>query len=490
MPYCSHCGAASATPDQRFCQACGKPLDAAAAASAAPAAPTAPEEIDYQYLGAPTAPTDQPGGGGRRLAKVLGATAVVAALAGGAFLAYTVFFDRAGAGTPEDAVTQMLQAVADQDGVEALRMLNPGETEGFDDVYDSLQKKVADAGLASDADGKVLEAVSIKLTDLKVDVSERGENAARVYIKDGTLAVTVDEDKLPETYRNLYDEMDSDARDQLRSIDISEVLQDGFGSDDKVFLTTIKQDGRWFVSPIATAGEYILESEELDPLTAADFDKVSEENAPKPRTSKDPQGALAVLVEAISTDSVENIFAALPADEVAALRPFTDVLQDQLDGTNGTDLQVSDLDTDFKDLGDDRGRLTIKHGKLSGTIDGEEGYATLDGTCVESSDSPQDEGDSGTTNDCIPDEVKDQTGIDSIWVILHQADGGWQVDPRATVIEYATRAIDNFDLDAFKDSFSQGFSDGFEEGSSYYEGGIEIDPDTYPGSSPSARAGG
>lgn len=485
MPFCPHCGAASVEPDQRFCQACGQALESAPAAPVPPPEPAAPApsgtwiepptnayppagppapQGEYQFMGAPFDPA-APVHGGPKLGKILAVVAVVVALAGGAFLAYTLFFNKGGGKTPEDAVTKMFEAVADQDGVQALRMLNPGETDGFDDVYKSVQKRVADAGLASDKDGKVLDAVKIELTDFKVDVEKKGDNAARVYIKDGHLKVTIDEGKLPDSYKDLYENLDQDVLDQLKDIDISSdvigPIQDDTGV--RPFLTTIKQDGRWYVSPIATVGEYLVDDADLDELTASDFDKVADENAPKPKTSKNPEDALRVLADAVSSDKVENIFAALPKDEVAALRPFTDILQDQLDNSDGADLRVSELDTSFKELGDDLGRLTIKHGKIEGTIDGEDGFATLDGTCVDSSDTNEvynpDTGEydtEPTTNtECIPDEVRDQAGIDSIWVILHKENGGWQVDPRATLIDYAKKAIESIDESTLKDAFNQ-----------------------------------
>lgn len=505
MAFCMNCGAA-AEPSQRFCQSCGQALDPAAAApqqqpvpdqpttqqpvggwteETTPLPPTNPE--DYQYVGGPGAPfgAETPTGGGsaaRGIAKALAVVAVVAALAGGAFLAYTVFFDKTGAKSPEAAVTKLIEAIADQDGVEALRMLNPGETDGFGDVYEALQKKVADAGLASDADGAVLEAVKIELKNLEVEVEEKGDNAARVHIKDGNLKVTIDQSKLPDDYQDLYDGLDQDVLDELEDIDISEVLDDALSSDDEVFLTTIKQDGRWYVSPAATIGEYILEDEDLGELTAADFDKVADENAPKPKTSKDPEGALSVLVEAISSDSVEEIFAALPKDEVAALRPFTDVLQEQLDDSDGADLSLSDLDTDFKELDDDLGRLTINRGTVEGTIDGDDGFATLDGLCVTSTEEREreiydpytDDYDYETyeeeVEDCLPDEVRDETGIDAIWVILRKEDGGWQVDPRATLIDYATRAIENIDESTLRDALDfASYEDDYEDEAEGYE---------------------
>lgn len=490
MPFCLHCGAASSEPDQRFCHSCGQALEAPAAQSAPPAdAPTAVQPTteqppaapgyweqpaapgaaggpppgdpgQYQYLGAPDGGA-APAKGGSNLVRILAIGAVVVALAGGAFLAYTLFFNKSGGKSPEDAVTKMFEAIADQDGVEALRMLNPGETDGFGDVYESLQKRVADAGLASDGDGKVLDAVKIELENFEVDVKPRGDNAARVYIKDGNLKITIDENKLPEKYKDLYNNADDDVLDELKDIDISEVLDDG-DIEGEVFLTTIKQDGRWYVSPIATAGEYILDDEGLDPLTANDFDKVADENAPKPVTAKKPEDAIGVLVDAISSKDIEKVFAALPKDEVAAIRPFTDVIQDAIDdGSGELDLTVSDLDTDFKELDDDLGRLTINRGKLEGTIDGEDGYAIVDGVCVTSTDDEEvydyDTGEYTTepqeSTDCIPDEVQKQAGIDSIWLILRKQDGGWQVDPRATLIDYAKKAIESIDEDLIKDAF-------------------------------------
>lgn len=469
MPYCQHC-AASVEADQRFCQACGQAIAPVEAAAPEPTV-ALPAPGDYQIVGEPIVgepfdPTTAPPGSGRNLGKLLAILAVVVAVAGGAFLAYTLFFNKTGGKSPEDAVTKMFQAVADQDGVEALRMLNPGETDGFGDIYESVQKRLADADLATDSDGKMLEAVRIELTNFEVEVEKKGDNAARVYIKDGDLKVTIDKSKLPDQFKDLYEEIDQDVLDELKDIDISSDIIDPIQDDTDVrpFLTTIKQDGRWYVSPTATIGEYFVEDSGLDELDAADFDKVADENAPKPKTSKTPEGALSLLADAVSSDRVENIFAALPKDEVAALRPFTDILQDQLDDSDGSDLKVTDLETDFEDLGDGLGRLTIKHGRLEGTLDGEEGFLSVDGTCVESSDDEEVYNDftgeydteSGSSTDCLPDEIIDQTGIDSIWVVLRKGDGGWQVDPRATLIDYAKTAIDNIDESTLRDALGQG----------------------------------
>lgn len=471
MPYCSHCGA-NAAADQRFCQACGRALDSAPAAPHDPPVPAAvgvdeqqpsggfaplappPAPHEYQYVGGPVEPESSAGRSGN-LGRILAIGAVVVALAGGAFLAYTAFFNKSGADSPEAAVTQMFQAVADQDGVEALRMLNPGETDGFGDVYESLQKRVADAGFASNANGEVLEAVTINLENLKVETEKKGENAARVYIVDGDLKITIDEGKLPDDFKDLYGQLDSEILDELKNIDIGEVVGDIAESEDvRPFLTTIKQDGRWYVSPIATVGEYLVDDSDQGELSAADFDKVAEENAPDPKTSKDPQGALNILVDAISSEDINQIFAALPQDEVAALRPFGNILGDGLKGS-GIDLRLSDLDTSFEELDDDLGRLTIKRGTLEGTIDGDEGKVSVDGICFEITEDREVYDGSGTEtsteSDCLPDEVRDEAGIDAITFILHKEDGGWQVDPRATVIDYAKNAIESVNESTLRD---------------------------------------
>lgn len=488
MPFCQHCGAASVESEQRFCQACGQALASPPQAPAAPAAPVSPPAPasdptataafaaipptgpgDLQYLGDGPQDPAGPARGGRHLGKILAAAAVTVALAGGAFLAYTVFFDKSGAKSPEAAVTQMLNAVADQDGIAALRMINPGETEGFGDVYDALRKRIADAGMGSGTDGAVLEAVKIELTNLDVDVEQKGEHAARVYINDGDIKITIDESKLPEELRDLYGEIDQEILDELSNIDISDVLDSEFGSNDELFITTLKQDGRWYVSPIATAGEYILQDDDQRPLTARDFDRAAEENAPDPATSKDPEGALQVLAEAISSDSVEEIFAALPSDQVAALRPFTDVLQDEYDASEGGDLRLSDLDTDFEEIDNDLGRLTINRATVETTFDDDNSTVSIDGVCLTYTDQQEREIYDPYTGgydyetyeeeveDCLPEDLRNQTGIDAIWVILHKTEDGWQVDPRATLIDYATKAIENFDSTLLRTAFMRGY---------------------------------
>ena len=123
--------------------------------------------------------------------------------------------------------------------------------------------------------------------------------------------------------------------------------------------------------------------------------------------------------------------------------PVEDILADE--GVS-LDLELTDLEADADEDGDLL-KLTIDNAAVEATAsdsdgDYEGGILEIDGLCVRGTD---DYGDSDES--CIDGEVRNETGIDSYFLMLSKNDGGWQVDPLATSMSYGQMFIENVSSD-------------------------------------------
>ena len=130
------------------------------------------------------------------MGRILGIGATVLALTAGGFVAWQVLGSSGGADTPEDAVRQFISSAADQDVVGALAMVNPGEVEGLDSLYDAARDRAKDEGLVGG--DSITDALDVKLGDMELDVDEQGDYSAFVTLKNASYTVSYDPDKLPD----------------------------------------------------------------------------------------------------------------------------------------------------------------------------------------------------------------------------------------------------------------------------------------------------
>ena len=451
--FCGSCGTPRSTPDQRFCSGCGAVLAAAPAPTAPPpyvAPPTAPPP----YVAPP--PVDYavpsqlpPGDTGRRapVGKILGIGTLVLALAGAGVVAWAVLRPQGGAESPEAAVEQFVAAVVAQDPVGALEMVNPGEVDGVDELYDAAYDRLEEEGLV---DGEGLsEAIEIEVDNLSFDVHELGESAARVVLTDGDYTVSFDPDRLPDRLAFIaeaYPDGASRSGDLVEELayDLPDLNRENDRSEP--FVTVVKIDGGWYVSAFGTVVDGVfadsinLDFDEYD-VREPDFDELAE--APDPIVADEPEDVLGNLADAVNEGDVSELLANLPADQVAALRPYARTLEDTLSEQYiEFEVSVSDLEVDTEDAGDGLLRMTVDRAFLSGTTyqegeDVDSGSLEVDGLCFTASTSYD------SDQECLDGEVTADTGIDSVFLILREVDDGYQLDPLATAAAYARTVIDS-----------------------------------------------
>lgn len=408
----------------------------------------------------------------------------VLAVAVAAFLAWQFVWPRGGAGSPEEAVETLIAAGVDQDPLAVLDVVAPAEVQGLGDLIAQARERADDEGLTGD--DQISDALDVSLSDLEFDVDELGDDIARVTVVDGEYDVSWDPDELPERLSFLRDE----------SADESESgrLKDLFDGEEP-FVTTIKVGGRWYVTALGTIAEYAYEdADDQEDVDRPDYDTLGDDTDPV--TGEDPEEVITNLFDTISKGDADELLASLPGDLGRPLRPYTKLVEEALDGrySGGAlslDLTVDGLDLETEELDDDRIKVTVEAGTFSGTAieegdDSDTVTITIDGRCVtgtgeEFATYEEDEGyydeesgewlggyseqvsDSETWCFGGDDEVADvlsDLDIDAWFVVMREVDGGFQLDPVATIAEYAALALDALDeglvddlIDRLEDEF-------------------------------------
>ena len=212
------------------------------------------------------------GGRPRRLL-VLGCWALSAVLALALVVALLVPDER-GASTPEGAVEQLLQGIADVDPVAVVAAVDPDETadpERARAAYERMSGRLLRRGdpppddvtaVLAAAEGQVggdgdlasvatLAAVDLELEGLVLEAEEGAGDTVRVRIVDGDLDVALDPGRLAGSSAG------------LGRASYSMPLAEGWRRDRRVavepFLVAVERDGRWFVSLEASADALLPE---------------------------------------------------------------------------------------------------------------------------------------------------------------------------------------------------------------------------------------
>jgi hypothetical protein len=342
-------------------------------------------------------------------------------------------------------VRQFVTAAAEQDVVAALDVVNPGEVEGLDSLYEAARDRAEAEGLVGDGD--LVDALDVTIDRLELDVDEQGDYSAFVTVRNGDYTVTYDPGKLADRLDFVRDEFPDTKEwhgDLVGLLDDADLERFG--------VSTIKVDGAWYVSAIGTAldsglREASASSDRSYVPAASDYDAIGADL--EPVVGKDPEEVLDNLADAFFDQDLDQILANFPADQVRALRPYVDVAEDLLaDEGVSFDGGITGLDLETEDLSGDLVKVVIDDGSGSVSLTDEYGTSsaegTVDGRCFEGTtyESSEDYEDYDEGRVCIDGEIVDYTGVDEVYVVMRKVDGGYQLDPLATAIEYATRAVE------------------------------------------------
>ncbi|HCB06755.1 MAG TPA: hypothetical protein DEQ43_21360 [Nocardioides bacterium] len=388
-------------------------------------------------------------GGGVPVGRTLGVVAVVLALVAAGLVGWQFLRPRGGADSPEEAVRSFLDAAVHQDVLGALDLVNPAEVEGLDDLVAATRERLSDEGLTA-RDGDLTDALSVSVEDLEFETDELGDAAARVVLSGGSYTVTYDPGELPDRLgfvAEKYPDAETWTGDLLE--DIGWELPDVDYRNDRPepFVSAVEIDGRWYVSAVGTFVDAYLgvpNSDELrdEGIRPPDYDAIVADG--EPIVAEEPEDVLDNLADAASHEDVAELLAQFPADQVAMLRPWAITIEDALADDGVTfDVSLDGVDTSVEELGGDMVRLRIREGSVYGSYEESDGgygsgSANVDGRCVSATDDDGDE-----EGYCLEGGDAEDLGIDSVYLVLRIVDGGYQIDPIATAVDYASSVIES-----------------------------------------------
>lgn len=242
-------------------------------------------------------PDAAPGTPARRRGRIVVPLLVAAVLvAGGGFLAWSFLSGNGGgAANPEAAVEEFVASVDDGDLLGLLAGVDPTEAEIVSGLFEALSDVgSAQAGLVFD-DGRLLDGVDLAMGaigggELELEVRPRADTDDVAEVRVASLQLTLTRTEaaaqavalvgsdLPAAWSTGEFAPGAEVTFELtargRTTDLAVVMEgqrwEAEGVPFTLGLTTVRRDGRWYVSPSGTAAELVVDALDLDPL---DFER-------------------------------------------------------------------------------------------------------------------------------------------------------------------------------------------------------------------------
>lgn len=434
------------------------------------------------------------GGGARRAWLVLALVGLAVVLLGVAAVRVLAGF-ASGASTPEQAVEDFLEGTAANDGVASVAALSPGEARGADALQEAVEQRLA----TLDVDTAALagDGLVASIEDLELTSEELADGVARVTVAGGTFvieredgapidvaatfgplavlagmgmfatlgsdeesgsvvvsqdaesgAIELDEEADHGWYASTPEEDEADDepvlldRVEVPLADLWSYVANPFswsGDDDgssaapdvaTTFLV-VRHDDRWHVSLVGTVADVVARAGDAPaPDFAALAAALDAAESGDRAVGATPDDAIRLLVESFGDGQVTDVLDALPVDLVGGLYPFADALQDLVDA-DGLALDVAVTDLATTQVSDANGLVRVRVDRLAAAGTATEGDHSddvdlvLDGSCVTVDGEEE----------CLPAELVDATTIDGLVLTLVEVEGGYQVDPLATLYD-------------------------------------------------------
>lgn len=402
----------------------------------------------------------------------------------------------ASSNTPEEAVETFFAGMESQDGVALVAALSPGEVRGADAFEAALAQRLEGLGLG---EGDLAGAgLVVEVHDLALESEQVGADVALVEVVGGELVVRR-EDGEPIDLADLgavgslvglgafagleehsygtyaYTPLDGDPEAEGAVVDeitvpLDELLSsvvvpftwffDDFalsGDDDYEYggdeeyeeyeepaapevptrFVTVRTDGTWHVSLLGTVAEAAVAlGDGPTPDYAALDAALSAADSGERAVGATPDDAIRLLLESFRGGEVAGLLDALPVDLVAGLYPFAPALQELADDEDlAADVEVTELETTEEGGEGDLVRVRVDRLVLAGSLVDSSGSTDaaleLDGPCLVEDGH----------EDCLPEWFSEVSGIDGLVLSVREVEGGFQVDPLATIYDNLATAV-------------------------------------------------
>lgn len=379
--------------------------------------------------------------------KIAVASLTTVAVLAGAWVAYG-YFTAGGASSPEEAVSTILDGVTSQDPLRIASVLSPSE-------LPLLAEMLAEVGAARERidGGKVgtpVPGMEIEVSKVRLKTKELSPRVNRVTISSGRIQGTVKSKSLPSVARSALIGLD---KDTLKwKLDVNDIEDD---LDNGISAIVVEQGGGWYVSPTLTAADLFV-SWDRQHLDNGDFDAFGEVDE-FDTGAEDPDGAVEALADAISSGELSNLVAALPSDQAQVAVVFGDALQALLERDVESDAgagrlpdgwaKLKSFDSHQEDGPADMVRVVIDSAKVTASEpddSGDQHDFKLDGLKLCETGRRTCDVDVSASRAPLAGKIDKALG-GSVSLMVREVDGGWKVDPVASVLDIATRLVKQVD---------------------------------------------
>lgn len=376
-----------------------------------------------------------------------------------------------GAGSPEEAVEDFIEGIAAEDPVATVEAVHPAELRGADAFFEALEQRLDQIGAETDDLGG--EGLVYTVRDLELATDPVADRVAVVEVTGGEIVVRREDGEPLDPSIVAFLRADGYADDLGESegsteleeieptdevvIDVSDLWRtvaspflgyghgygddsDGTDADDLATrFVALEGDDGWHVSLFGTVADAWAQFEGEDPDYGA-VDAVLDSGADDRTVGESPEAAITAVIESYNGGALTEVLDALPAGMVASLYAFAPQWQDLLDDESvATDVRVGAIATSAVDEDDDWVRVRVDQLSVEGTVSDSQGEEdasfSLDGECATFDG----------VEDCLDEEFVASTGIDGLILTLAKVDGGYQLDPVATLFDNLTTFITTVD---------------------------------------------
>ena len=456
--------------------AMGTPPPPPSAPTAVMGTPPPPPSAPTAVMGTPPPPPPARASGKRRRKKWVPIAAVLAAVlavGGGAFAVYTYLTQR-GAASPDEVMSTVSQAIVDKDIISMFKMVSPSEIDTVADSADAIRdggsdsrkgSSKADPGalLSKDAINNYLEALDVSTSDMTYTVDQKSDDLAVATISSWHLDVRVDQ-SLADTLRTRYQSakgssLTDDEEEFFSDLDFSDLSYDGDVADDfrddiPLEIVMIKEDGRWFISPLMTSAQWNYrdraqwDDDVEAPNYEADFSSV--------KGADSPEAAVQNLTEAILDarrpsdmleDNVTGLLS-LPERRLAMVYGPVMVGDDRKFSERASENVKIDWDLTSTDIGGGQAVVQPGNSKITLNPDDEDEKITFEfkGNTMKVT-TPASENNTASVD--FTRQLKDP---DRLGVVVEKSDGTWHVSSSGTIVNIFSLRPSERALDKFSDT--------------------------------------
>ncbi len=378
---------------------------------------------------------------GRRGRRTFGIVGIAALLGAGGYAIAGVQGNGTGGDSPAAVVQQLADAIGHEDALAAVAALDPSEISTLQSTVGKAEHKAKDTKLV-DSSSAPFAGIDFSVNGLQTSVTSLAGGVAKVTLS-GSISAKVSAGQLSEVLQRV-------AGNAQGSVNLARLGASGGAP----FVVTVERDGKWYVSPMYTAFEYVRSAENLPP---ADFGSA---NASKLGATS-PDGAVEQLIRAIGAGDWNTVASLAPPDQFPLYEyraAFAQLMGNSLGsgqhftvdhvvatphahGTNATvDVTASGTypGTDYR-----TGAPATEPWKLvDGCVTGDQSYQSARGV-VEGASYP-------IGNLCLLDHGPLPIGsgfVTSGPTPVHAVEesGRWYVSPVGTALDYLDRWVANFD---------------------------------------------